>query len=64
MRIEGGEVTSDLKANGFNLTSVTASQCWDSGFATVYETSAPAALKITPTDGDAGKCAFTSEMLP
>ena len=33
-------------------------------FATVYETSAPAALHIIDTAGDPAKCAFTSAMLP
>ena len=64
VRITGGEVTTDLQAAGFKDTSVTASQCWDASFKSVYETSSPPNLGILAEAGDPQKCAFTSQMLP
>lgn len=62
--VTGGEVTSDLAKGGFKQTAVTASQCWDGSFLTVYETSDPQQLKLIATDGDSAKCAFSSAQLP
>lgn len=64
VKISGGEVDADLKAAGQSMTYVTASQCWDNQFKTTYQTSAPAALNLLPTDGQETSCAFTSAMLP
>ena len=64
VRVSGGDVPGDLMSAGISMMDVTASQCWDTSFATVYETSAPAQLNIVPTDGDPTKCAFTSAQLP
>jgi hypothetical protein len=64
VRISGGDVTPALAKAGFSQTAVTASQCWGIGFATVFESSDPAQLQLTPNDGDASRCVFTSAMLP
>jgi hypothetical protein len=47
-RIAVANVAVDLQAGGFQQSFVSASQCWDATFQTVYETSAPAQLRLVP----------------
>ncbi len=61
--VEGGDVGSELSAHGLS-GPVTASQCWDSLFRVVYETSTPPALHIFDTDGQAADCVFATADLP
>jgi hypothetical protein len=63
-KLSGGEVQTDLMTAGLMQTFVSASQCWDASYQTIYETSAPSQLHLIATAGDPMKCAFTSEMLP
>lgn len=64
VKISGGEVDADLRAIGQAQTFVTASQCWDSGFKTTFQTSSPEPLNLVPTEGQETRCAFPSAMLP
>ena len=58
VRIEGGEVATDLAALNLGQSYVSAAQCWDSAFLTTWETSTPSQLNLITTAGDATKCAF------
>lgn len=64
VKISGGEVDGDLKAAGQMQSFVSASQCWDSQFKTVFQTSSPTVLNLIPTEGQETGCGFTSAMLP
>lgn len=64
VKITGAEVTADLQAAHLSDAFVSASQCWDGSFKTVYETSSPAQINLIATAGDEAKCAFSSAMLP
>jgi hypothetical protein len=45
-------------------SSVTASECWDTSFHIVYQTSAPEVANIVPTMGNESACAFSTAALP
>lgn len=64
VKVAGGEVKSDLEAAGAGQAAVILSQCWDTSFLTAYETSTPEAVKLVPTAGDPGACAFPVMQLP
>ncbi|MSP61869.1 MAG: hypothetical protein EXR72_16355 [Myxococcales bacterium] len=63
-RIGGTEVAADLAKAGLKETAVTASQCWDGSFKTVYETSAPSQVGLIATAGISDKCAFPAAIFP
>ncbi len=47
-----------------SITSVTASECWNTSFALVYSTIDPAAVDPTRIAGDPSQCAFAELSLP
>lgn len=57
VQISGGEVTGDLKAQGWRDPFVAGTQCWNNSFQTIYETSAPPKV-LFATAGDPAACAF------
>jgi hypothetical protein len=61
--VEGADVDAALAAASLP-GPVTASQCWDTRFQTVFEASSPAQLDMFPNDGVSSACAFTSAQLP
>lgn len=64
VRVEGGEVKTDLEALSASTNFLAVSQCWTTSFVTSYETAEPALLGLFVTNGDATTCAFTSADLP
>lgn len=64
VRIEGGEVATDLLTLAASTDFLSVSQCWSTSFVTTYETATPDALGLFVTNGDAASCAFTSADLP
>ncbi len=62
--VTGGEVVQDLARAGLGVDKVTATECWGASFRVSYQTSAPEAVHLWPTEGDTASCAFSAAELP
>lgn len=65
-----GEIPADLAANSIVGNAIIATECWDTNFEVVYQTTdppgLPQALKdgIRPTQGEASACVYAEQELP
>lgn len=64
VRVEGGEVKTDLQTLNASTDFLSVSQCWSTSFVTSYETAEPALLNLFVTNGDPSSCAYTTADLP
>ena len=62
--VAGGEVVQDLASAGLGVDKVTATECWGTTFRVTYQTSAPEAVHLWPTEGAPASCVFTAAELP